>query len=120
MKPCEDRSDGGLCIIDHQTHIHLNSDEASAFRRWLSARQQTWRAHNQQTQWAMRRSQKDLNHGDQGKTAIPDLHEQEPLVRGLDAGGQTMTQRALQLLKAYQNEVHVHPLLEETTTYAQG
>lgn len=120
MKPCEVRSDGGMCIIDNQTHIHLTSDEASAFWRWLSARQQTLRAPSRQMQREMRLSQKGLNHADQGKTALSDLHEPESIVSSLDAGGQTMTQRALRLLKAYQSEVHVHPLLEETTTYAQG
>jgi hypothetical protein len=120
MKQCEDRSDGGMCIIDNQTHIHLNSHEASAFWQWLSALQQTLHAPNQQMQREMRLPQKDLNHGDEGETAIPDLREQGPKVKGLDAGGETMTQRAFQLLKAYQIEAHVHPLLEDTTTYAQG
>ena len=31
MKKCEGRSDGGMCIIDNQTHIHLDAHEASAF-----------------------------------------------------------------------------------------
>ena len=120
MKQCEDRSDGGMCIIDNHTHIHLNAHEASAFWQWLSALQETLHAINQHTQREMHLSQKDLNHADERKTAITDLHEQGPMVRGLDAGGETMTQQALQLLKDYQIEAHVHPLLEDTTTYAQG
>jgi hypothetical protein len=112
MQPCEDRSDGGMCLIDHQTHIHLNADEASVFRRLWSARQHVQRD--------MRLSQKDLTHADQRETALPELHEQEPMVRGLQAGGETITQRALRLLQAYQSEVPVHPLLEETATFAQG
>jgi hypothetical protein len=120
MKQCEDRSEGGMCIIDNQTHIHLKPHEASAFWQWLSARQQTLHAPDQQTQREMHLSQKDLNHGDEEKTAIADLHEQGPMVRVLDAGGETVTQRAFQLLKAYQIEAHVHPLLEDSTTYAQG
>jgi hypothetical protein len=120
MKQCEDRSDGGMCIIDNQTHIHLNAHEASAFWQWLSALQQTLHTINQYTQRDLHPSQKDLNHGGAGEAAIGDLHEQGPMVRGLDAGGETMTQRALQLLKAYQIEAHVHPLLEDTSTYAQG
>jgi hypothetical protein len=120
MKQCEGRSDGGMCIIDNQTHIHLNAHEASAFWQWLSTLQQTLHAVNQHTQRDMHLSQKDLNHADERETAIPDLHEQGPMVRALIQEGETMTQRALQLLKAYQIEAHVHPLLEDTTTYAQG
>jgi hypothetical protein len=119
MKQCEDRSDGGICIIDNQKHIHLNPNEALAFWQWLSARQETLRANEQQTQREMHLSQKDLGHGDEGKMTISDLNEQD-MVRVLDAWGETMRQRAFQLLKAYQIEAHVHPLLEETTTYAQG
>jgi len=120
MKQCEDRSDGGICIIDNQTHIHLNSREASAFWQWLSDLQQTLHAINQQTQREMHLSQKDLNHEGEKETAIPDLHEQGPMANGLDVGGKAMTQRAFQLLNAYQIETHVHPLLEDITTYAQG
>jgi len=120
MKQCEDRSDGGMCIIDNQTHIHLNPNEASAFWHWLSAHQETLHTHDRQTQRKMHLSKKDLNHGDEWKTAIPDLHEQGTMVRAIDAGGEAVTQRAFQLLKAYQIEAHAHPLLEDTTTYAQG
>ncbi len=120
MKPCEERSDGGMCIIDNQTHLHLNAPEASAFWQWLSALQQTLHAINQQTQREMHLSQKDLNHGDERETTIPELHEQGPKVRDLDAGGESMTQRALELLRAYQTEAYLHPLLEDITTYAQG
>ena len=120
MKQCEDRSNGGMCIIDNQTHIHLNSHEASAFWQWLSDLQQTLHATNQQTQQEMHLFQKDLNHGDERETANPDLHEQRPMVNDLDVGSEAMTQRAFQLLKAYQIETHVHPLLEDITTYAQG
>jgi hypothetical protein len=65
-------------------------------------------------------AQKDLNHRGEGEPAIGDLHEQGPLVRALIQEGEPMTQPALQLLKAYQIEAHVHPLLEDTSTYAQG
>ena len=75
---------------------------------------------NQHTQRDMHLFQKDLNHADERETAIPDLHEQGPMVRALIQEGETMTQQALQLLNAYQIEAHVHPLLEDTTTYAQG
>ena len=120
MKPCEERSEGGMCIIDNQTHLHLNAPEASAFWQWLSTLQQTLHAINQHTQREMHLSQKDLNHGDERETTISELHEQGPEVRGLDAGGESMTQRALELLRAYQTEAHLHPLLEDITTYAQG
>jgi len=120
MKPCEDRSAGGMCMIDNQTHIHLNSHEASAFWQWFSDLQQPLHAINQQMQREMHLSQEDLNHGDEREPALADLHEQGPMVSGLDVGGETMTQRAFQLLQAYQIEPHVHPFLEDITTSAQG
>lgn len=120
MKPCEDRSNGSMCIINNQTHIHLNPKEASAFWQWLSTHQESLHTYDQQTQREMHLSQKDLNRADEGRTAIADLHEQGPIGRGLDAGWETVMQRAFQLLKAYQIEAHAHPLLEDTTTYAQG
>ncbi len=109
-----------MCMIDNQTHIHLNSEEASAFRQWFSDLEQTLQAINQQTQQERHLSQQDLNHADEREPALADLHEQGPMVSGLDVGGETMTQRAFQLLQAYQAETHVHPLLEDITTYAQG
>ena len=62
MKPCEERSDGGMCILDNQTHLHLNAHEASAFWQWLSTLQQTLHAFNQQTQREMHLSPLEQNH----------------------------------------------------------
>jgi len=50
MKPCEDRSEDGMCLIDNQTPIHLHSEQASAFRQWFSDLEQTLQAITQQTQ----------------------------------------------------------------------
>ena len=120
MKPCEERSEGGMCIIDNQTHLHLNVHEASAFWQWLSTLQQTLQAIDRQAQREMHLSQQDLNSGDARETTLLGLHEQGPKVKGLDAASENMTQQALQLFRAYQTEAHLHPLLEDITTYAQG
>ncbi len=64
--------------------------------------------------------QEDLSYLDDLKAAIPDLHERGSIVKVLDARWETVSERALQLLKAYQIKYHIHPLLEDDDTYAQG
>ena len=92
MKKFEDRSDGGMYITENQAQIHLAPHEAYALWRWLSARKDTF----------------------------PGQHEREPIVIAFDPGWETVTERALQLLKEFQVQYHVHPLLEDDSTYAQG
>jgi len=120
MKTFEDRSDGGMSIIDNQTHIHLTSDEAYALWEWLSVRQDTFRMQSSGKQLEIHLYQEDLSHLEDLKAAIPDLHERGPIVKVLDARWETVSKRALQLLKAYQIEYHIHPLLENDETFAQG
>jgi glycine/D-amino acid oxidase-like deaminating enzyme len=92
MKKFEDRSDGGMYITENQAQIHLAPHEAYALWRWLSAR----------------------------KGTFPDQHELGPIVNALDPGWEPVTERALQLHKEFQAQYHVHPLLEDDSTYAQG
>ena len=120
MKTFEDRSDGGICINENQTHIHLTSEEAYALWQWLSVRKDAFRMHSSGKQLEIHLYQEDLSHLDDLKAAIPDLHERGSIVKVLDARWETVSERALQLLKAYQIEYHVHPLLEDDDTYAQG
>ena len=92
MKKFEGRSDGGMYITENQAQIHLAPHEAYALWRWLSARKDTF----------------------------PDLHERGPIFNAFDPGWETVTERALQLHKEFQAQYHVHPLLEDDSTYAQG
>jgi hypothetical protein len=112
----EDRSDGGMTIIDNQTQIDLSSEEAQALWEWLSDRNDT----SSEKQLEIHLYQEDLSHLDDLKAAIPGLHERGPIVKVFDARWDSVTKRALQLLKAYQIEYHVHPLLEDDDTYAQA
>ncbi len=122
MKTFEDLSDGGMSIIDNQVQIHLVPDEAYALWQWLSARKDTYRAHSHQEKLELeiRLYQEDLSHLEDLKAAIPDLHERGPIVKVLDVPREAVSERALQLLKNYQIEYHIHPFLEGEDVYAQG
>jgi len=120
MKTFEDRSDGGISITDNQIHIDLTSHEAYALWEWLSVRKDTFQKHSSGKQLEIHLYQEDLSHLDDLIAAIPGLHERGSIVKVLDARWDTVSERALQLLKAYQIEYHVHPLLEEDETYAQA
>ncbi|SRR6266516_6294786 len=120
MKKFEDRSDGGICISEDQAQIHLAPQEAYALWQWLSARKDAFHAHSSENQLEIHLYQEDLSHLEDLKAAIPDLHERGPIVKVLDARWETVTERAVQLLKAFQIEYHVHPFLEDDYTYAQG
>ncbi len=117
MKKFERRSDGGMSITENQAQIHLAPHEADALWQWLSARKDAFQAHSSEVHLY----QEDLSHLDDLKAAIPDLHARGPIVRVLDARWKTVTERALKLLKEFQIENHhVHPILEDDSTYAQG
>ncbi|MGH2497434.1 MAG: hypothetical protein ACRDIV_22260 [Ktedonobacteraceae bacterium] len=122
MKTFEDRSDGGMTISDNQVQIHLVPDEAYALWQWLSARKDTYQtqAHKEMLELEIHLYQEDLDHLEDLKAAIPDLHERGPIIKVLEAPREAVSERALQLLKSYQIEYHVHPLLEGDDVYAQG
>lgn len=120
MKKFEDQSDGGICIIDNQTQIYLTSNEAYALWQWLSARKDTFQPYSGGKQLEILLYQEDLSHLDELKAVIPDLHERGPIAQILDVRWDEVSEQALGLLKAYQIEYHIHPLLEDEDTYAQG
>ncbi len=64
MKKFEDRSQGGICIIDNQTQIDLTSEEAYALWQWLSARKDTFQtyASEKQLELEIHLYQQDLSH----------------------------------------------------------
>jgi hypothetical protein len=122
MTTFDDLSDGGMSITDGQVQIHLVPDEAYALWLWLSARKDTYRAHSheEKLELEIRLYQEDLSHLEDLKAAIPDLHERGPIVKVLDVPWEAVPERALQLLKNYQIEYHIHPFLEGEDVYAQG
>ena len=122
MTKFEDQSDGGVNITGNQAQIHLTPSEAYALWQWLSARKEAFQARSRENQLALKIHlyQDDLSHLDELKAAIPDLHERGPVVMVFDARLETVSDRALQLLKDFQIEYHIHPLLEDDDVYAQG
>ncbi len=122
MKRFEDQSDGGIYISDNQAHIHLAPNEAYALWQWLSTRKDAFQAHSSEKQLELKIHlyQENLSHLDELKAAIPDLHERGPIVKVFEARLEAVSEQALQLLKEFQIEYHIHPLLEDDDTYAQG
>jgi hypothetical protein len=122
MKKFEDQSDGGVSITGNTVEIHLAPNEAYALWQWLSARKDALQARSGENQLELQIHlyQDDMSHLDELKAAIPDLHERGPVVKVLDARLVTISERALQLLKDFQIEYHIHPLLEDDNVYAQG
>jgi len=122
MKKFEDQSDGGVSISANKVQIHLTPGEAYALWQWLSARKDALQthAHENQIELEIHLYQQDLSHLDELKAAIPDLHERGPVAKIFDARLEAVSERALKLLKEYQIEYNIHPLLEDDNVYAQG
>jgi len=117
-------------ISDDQNHrVSLSSQQALDLLQWLSDRQDalysltqkhTTRAPGEKL-LEIHLHEEDLGYLDELKAAIPDLHEHRPVVKVLDARWETVSERAFQLLKEYQLEYTVHPLLlEDQDAFAQG
>lgn len=122
MKTFEERSDGGMTVSDNGQQMHFAPGEAYALWQWLSIRKDTFFAssHDEKLEIEILLYQGDLDHLDDLKAAIPDLQERGPVVRVLDVPREAVSERALELLKSYQIEYHVHPFLEGDDVYAQG
>ena len=122
MKKFEDQSDGGICITANELQIHLTPAEAYALWQWLSARKDVLHTHTHENQIELEIHlyQQDMGHLDELKAAIPDLHERGPVAKILDARLEMVSKKALKLLKEYQIEYNIHPLLEDDDVYAQG
>jgi hypothetical protein len=122
MKTFEERSDGGMTISDDGQQMHFAPDEAYALWQWLSARKEAFFAssHDEKLGLEIRLYQEDLDHLEDLKAVIPDLHERGAIIKVLEVPIEAVSERALQLLKSYQIEYHVHPFLEGDDVYAQG
>ncbi len=122
MKKFEDQSNGGIRITDNDVQIHLSPQEAYALWQWLSARKDSFQthAHENPIELEIHLYQQDMSHLDELKAAIPDLHEHGAMAKIFDARLKAVSEQALHLLKEYQIEYHIHPLLEDDDVYAQG
>jgi hypothetical protein len=120
---------GMLTVSGPDTQVALASDEAYQLLLWLSgqssslSREPQEEVHQQWTdeqQLEIRLYQDDLDHIDELKEAIPGLHERRPAVKVLDARLEKVPEQALRLLHELRLEYIVHPLLEESDSFAQG
>jgi hypothetical protein len=118
-----------IFISDSYSHgVYLDPEEALDLLQWLSDRKDALHSFttvdtNQapgEKLLEIHLREEDLGYLDELKAAIPDLHERKPIVKVLDARWDTITERALQLLKEYQLEYVVHPMLEDHEAFAQG
>jgi len=122
MNKFEDLSDGGISITADELRIQLTPGEAYALWQWLSARKDAFQthAHENQIELEIHLYQQDMSHLDELKAVIPDLHEHGSMAKIFDARLEAVSERALKLLKEYQIEYSIHPLLEDDDIYAQG
>jgi len=122
-------NDRRISISDSYSHgVNLNPQEALDLLQWLSDRKDAlysfiaWDTDQAPGEKLLEihLREEDLEYLDELKAAIPDLHERRPIVKVLDARWDRVTERALQLLKEYQLEYIVHPMLEDHEAFAQG
>src|SRR6266702_6349180 len=119
---------GTLTLYGAGTQMALAYDEAYKLLIWLYRQRTTLSKFVQEDaqqqagekQLEIRLYQDDLDHLDELKGTIPGLQERRPAVKVLDARLETVTEQALRLLHELRLEYIVHPLLEESDSFAQG
>src|SRR5258708_26241432 len=119
-----------ISISDSYSHrVYLNPQEALVLIQWLSDRKDELYSFTQgdtkqapaETLLEIHLHEEDLEHLDELKAAIPDLHERRPVVKVLDAHWGTVSERALELLKEYRLAYTVHPfMLGDPAAFAPG
>jgi hypothetical protein len=124
-----DFHDEMLSIVDEHGHcIELSLQEAIALLQWASNNQKL-RFHLSESSTAQRDTEKGqieinlqqhLLYLNTLKAAIPHLQQHPTMATTFVAPVDEVTQQALQLLKAFQIEYKVHPLLEDPNVFAQG
>ncbi len=124
-----DFQDEKLSIVDEHDHrVELSPQEALVLLQWVSDNQEL--LFRLSTSSMVQRStgkgqmeihlQQHLLHLDTLKEAIPDLQQHPAVATTFVAPVDSVTQHALQLLKAFQIEYRIHPLLEDPNEFAQG
>jgi hypothetical protein len=119
-----------IWIVDNEGQkVALSPQEALDLLHWLSDKEvallsashpgaKPGQAREQRLEIRLR--QEHLEQLDALKAAIPQARESVLTFKVLDVPIDLVTERALQLLKAFQVEYQIHPLLEEHDAFAQG
>lgn len=125
-----DFSDKQLSIVDTRGHrVDLSPLEAIELLQLLLARrtllqrlffQDVSQEDSEGEQVAIHLQQQQLAYLETLKAAIPQLQESAPATNVFVAPADAVTERAIQLLEAFQIEYKLHPLLEESNEFAQG
>jgi hypothetical protein len=128
-----------LSIVDaHNQRVDLSPLEAVQLLEWLSTRK-TMLLHLSQTETGSLESlhdteplssqmeqleihllPKQLVYLDKLQAAIPQLQEHIPATNIYVSPADAVTERALALLKEFEIEYKIHPLLEDSNEFAQG
>ncbi len=98
--------------------LHWLSDKRAALLSAAHPGAQPGQAREQQLEIRLR--QEHLEQLDALKAAIPQARESVLTFKVLAVPIDLVTERALQLLKAFQVEYQIHPLLDEHDAFAQG
>lgn len=119
-----------LSIIDARGHqVDLSPQEAIELLQLLSSKravlqrlasQEANLEINTRGQVEIHLQQQQLAHLDTLKAAIPQLHNPISATNIFVAPADAVTERAIQLLEAFQIEYKLHPMLEESNEFAQG
>ena len=125
-----DFSDEKLTIVDAQgNHVDLSPQEAITLLSWLSdhktallhfSQPGTNHVESSGEQLEIYFQQQDLIHLSTLQSAIPQLQGFTPAAKVFIAPMDLVTERAIQLLEAFQIEYKIHPLLEQDDEFAQG
>ncbi|MBV9229420.1 MAG: hypothetical protein JOZ18_08910 [Chloroflexi bacterium] len=124
-------SDEQISIINAHGHrVDISPEEAIELLQWLSDKktmllhlssyQDIDERESGREQMEIYIQQQHQIHLDALKAAIPQLQEATPAGSIFIAPADVVTDRAIELLKAYQIEYHIHPLLEDDGAFAQG
>jgi hypothetical protein len=119
-----------ISIVDAEDQqVNLSPQEALDLLQWLSHQRGvllslTAQAADQTASGAQRLeiflSPEHLDQLATLKAAIPQLQECAPAVKVFAVPFDPVTERAMQLLKELRVEYRIHPLLEDSTAFAQG
>ncbi len=119
-----------IWIIDKEgRRVALSPQEALDLLQWLSderaallsaSRSGAQQGQEGEQRLEIRLRQGHLEHLDELKAAIPQARESVLTFKVLEVPVDQVTERALQLLKEFQVEYKIHPLLEENDAFAQG
>ncbi len=126
-----DFSDKQISIVNaHSSRVDLSPQEAMELLQWLSDKRTmllhlvTAQGASQEgsagQQTGLRTQQEQQDYLDTLDAAIMQMQAAISATGIYVAPDDSAIKRALQLLKAYQIEYHIHPLLEDDSSFAQG